>query len=98
MIAYTIRIRETVTGKEVDYHQSVEEKYADTQRFYFEDGNGCCDCNRKLMFGEAQGIKFVDPETPCGMNHYYIKVTEDVSGRVILDELSDSVPDATGHS
>ncbi len=88
-IKYTIRIREVATGKEVDYHFDVDSKYSDNQRFYYEEGNGCCDCNRKLMFGEAQGIEFTDEETPCGSSRYIVKVTADADGHIVLDELED---------
>ncbi len=81
----TIRIREVSTGKEVDYYQEVEQEYLDSERFYYEDGNGCCDCNRKLMFGYGQGINFSDEETPCGSTKYEVRVT--VGDRVVFDEL-----------
>ncbi len=81
----TIRIREVSTGKEIDYVQEVEQEYLDNQRFYYEEGNGCCDCNRKLMFGYGQGISFSDEETPCGSIRYKVRVT--VGLDVVLDEL-----------
>jgi hypothetical protein len=81
----TIRIREVSTGKEVDSIQEVENKYLDNQRFYYEDGNGSCDCNRKLMFGYAQGIEFSDEETPCGHSKYLVRVS--IGERIVLDEL-----------
>ncbi len=79
-----VRIREVETGKEVDSLQDVEEEYLDNQRFYYEEGMGSCDCNRKLMFGYAQDINFSDEETPCGGSKYKVRVT--VGDDVILDE------------
>ena len=84
-IPVVVRIREVATRKEFDYHTSVDEKYADGQRFYYEDGNGSCDCNRKLMFGYAQETSFSDEETPCGQSRYLVRVM--VGERVVLDEL-----------
>jgi hypothetical protein len=81
----TIHIREVSTGKEVSIVEEVEDRYLDTERFYYEEGNGSCDCNRKLMFGRALGIEFSDPETPCGSGKYQIRVS--IGDHVILDEL-----------
>jgi len=47
-------------------------------------GNGSCDCNRKLMFGQAQGIEFSDEDTPCGNTKYIVRVTN--GNDIILDE------------
>jgi hypothetical protein len=80
----TVRIREVSTGKEVDSLQDVEEKYLDNQNFYYDMGNGSCDCNRKLMFGQAQGIEFSDEDTPCGKTKYIVRVTN--GNDIILDE------------
>lgn len=80
-----IRIREVSTGEEVDCIEEVEEQYSDIQDFYYGEGNGCCDCNRKLMFGQAKGIKFPVEETPCGSTRYKVRVT--VDGKIVLDEL-----------
>ena len=85
MKSVVVRIREVSTGEEVDYIQAVEEQYLDNQDFYYGEGNGSCDCNRKLMFGEAKGIKFSDEETPCGSTRYQVRVTAD--GKIVLDEL-----------
>lgn len=82
----TIRIRERATGKELDVQTEVEEKYLDNQNFYYSLGNGSCDCNRKLMFGQAQGIEFSDEETPCGNTRYDVRVT--IGGNIVLDELN----------
>jgi hypothetical protein len=80
----TVLIREVSTGKEVDSLQDVEEKYLDNQNFYYDMGNGSCDCNRKLMFGQAQGIEFSDEDTPCGNTKYIVRVTN--GNDIILDE------------
>lgn len=84
MTQVIIRIREVETGKEVDSIQEVEEQYLDNQNFYYSMGNGCCDCNRKLMFGYAQGINFSDEETPCGKHKYNVRVI--IGNDIILDE------------
>lgn len=84
MAQITVRIREVSTGKEVDSLQDVEEKYLDNQNFYYDMGNGSCDCNRKLMFGQAQGIEFSDEDTPCGKTKYIVRVTN--GNDIILDE------------
>jgi hypothetical protein len=84
MAQITVRIREVSTGKEVDSLQDVEEKYLDNQNFYYDMGNGSCDCNRKLMFGQAQGIEFSDEDTPCGHTKYIVRVTN--GNDIILDE------------
>ena len=81
------RIREVTSGREVDYLTDVDAKYSDSQRFWWEEGNGSCDCNRKLFFGYAQGIEFTDEETPCTQSAYKVRVT--MGEKVILDELND---------
>jgi hypothetical protein len=84
MIKVLVRIREVETGKEIDSYHDVEEKYRDNQRFYYEEGNGSCDCNRKLMFGYARGIEFSDEETPCTGGRYVVQVI--IDGETILNE------------
>lgn len=79
-----IRIREVSTGKEIESIQEVDEEYLDNQRFYYEEGNGCCDCNRKLLFGQVQDIEFSDEETPCGYEKFKIQVL--VADKIILNE------------
>lgn len=81
-----VRIREVSTGIEVDVIEDVEKQYLDNQSFYYGEGNGSCDCNRKLMFGQAQGVEFSDEETPCGNVRFKVKVT--ILGDVVLDELT----------
>lgn len=80
------KIREVASGREVDYITDVDARYADSQRFWWEEGNGSCDCNRKLFFGYAQGIEFSDEETPCTQYAYKVRVI--VDEEVILDELN----------
>jgi hypothetical protein len=80
-----VRIRENASGVEVDHLGDIEEQYKDNQSFYYELGNGSCDCNRKLMFGYGQGIEFSDEETPCTNNRYSVRVK--VNGEVVYDEL-----------
>jgi hypothetical protein len=80
----TVKIREVATGKEVDFDTEMEEKYLDSLGFYYQEGNGSCDCNRKLMFGQAQGINFSDEETPCSFTQYIVQVF--VDGKICLDE------------
>jgi hypothetical protein len=86
-VKVTVRIREVATGKEFDTFQEVEDEYLDGQEFYYGEGNGSCDCNRKLMFGDAQGIQFSDEETPCGSSKYKVRVV--VGDQIVLDELND---------
>lgn len=86
MSLYKIKIREVATGVEVETLENVDPKYADSQRFFYEDGNASCDCNRKLMFGYAQGITFSDEETPCGSGKFKVKIVDD-TGRIVYDEL-----------
>ena len=74
MVKVFVKIREVATGKVVDYSIDIEDKYADNQGFYYGEGNGSCDCNRKLMFGQAQGIEFSDEETPCGSKAFEVQV------------------------
>lgn len=40
-------------------------------RFWFEDGNGACDCNRGDFFAEAGGEPEVE-DRPCGSSAYKI--------------------------
>lgn len=91
-LKYTIRIREASTGKEVESHDDWIPWERDPTgeeglHFMFADGNYSCDCNRKLFFGRAEDIEFSDEDTPCGHNQYFVRITLDETGKVVLDEL-----------
>ena len=80
-----VRIREVATGEQVEVTNEVDDRYIESQGFYYEMGNGSCDCNRKLEFGHAQGINFTDEETPCGESAFEVRV--EVNGQVVWNEL-----------
>lgn len=53
-------------GREFDYHTDCEERYADSQAFWWTDGNGGCDCNRTLYLNREHGLALIrEPEDDC---------------------------------
>jgi hypothetical protein len=86
MTKVTLTILEVASGEVRLRFHDIEDKYADNQRFYYEDGNGSCDCNRKIEFGLGGGVEFLDEETPCGSVGYKVRVR--VGDDVVYDEIN----------
>lgn len=59
-------------GRRFDIHTDVEEKYQDSQLFWWTEGNGACDCNRSLYLNREYHLNLgVDdgddvPSMECG--------------------------------
>jgi len=61
-------------GRRFSVDAPVEAEYADTQWFWWTEGNGSCDCNRSLYLNRQHGLNlgtmedgaFDVPELPCG--------------------------------
>lgn len=52
-----------------------------TSRFWWEDGNGGCDCVRHVEFERAANPDFVDnDENPCGTDRYDIELPPHMTG------------------
>ena len=52
-----------------------------TSRFWWEDGNGGCDCVRHVEFERAADPDFVDStENPCGSERYDIELPLHMTG------------------
>lgn len=64
---YKIEIRRVSDGVVRVYDM----KEGQWSRFWFEDGNGACDCSRSDFFNEAGGEPIVD-DPPCGNDAYVI--------------------------
>lgn len=65
----TVPIRKNATG-EVRLHESdVEDQHAEGQVFWWEEGNGCCDCNRAIFFAREGD----DDECECGDTKYSVE-------------------------
>lgn len=55
-------------------------------RFWFEEGNASCDCNRELFFCRA--LKTAEPDDPeCGDCRYLVRCSDSDTGEVLYDEL-----------
>ena len=54
-----VRLR-ILDGREFDVHTEVDAKYADSQEFYWTEGNAACDCNRSLYLNREHGLNLVD--------------------------------------
>jgi hypothetical protein len=59
-------------GREYDCHTDVEECCADSEEFFWTDGNGGCDCNRSLYLNREYHLGLGRPDRsgficlPCG--------------------------------
>ena len=49
--------------------------------FWWEDGNGACDCNRGLLFG--------DKDIVCGNELYNIKITNPETNDILYNEFDE---------
>ena len=57
--------------------------------FWFEEGNGACDCNRELFFSRASKEKEPD-ELECGDDRFSVRLSDSDTGEILYDELTPS--------
>ena len=70
-----VRITQVKTGVAAMVSRPTEWDSLDAARFWWEDGNGGCDCNRELEFLRATvGEPQHDP--PCGEGRYTVELIE----------------------
>ena len=69
-----VLLRDTQTGDEAWHEYDVEDRYADSQEFWWTDGNGACDCNRMGDLARALGRE--DPDLECGHDRIVIAQAE----------------------
>lgn len=82
-----VDIRENATGR------TVTDTWPDWMfnKFWWEEGNACCDCNRELFFVRAMGLD--DPEeTECGDGRYSVRLSDADTGEVLYDEITEVNP------
>lgn len=79
-MTYKVAIQNNET-KEIRMHSESNEWVSD---FWWTEGNGACDCNRRIMFDEAGGDE-EDPNNECS-DHLYTVLYADLEdgARVIL--------------
>lgn len=56
--------------------------------WWWETGNGSCDCNRELFFCRGRNEDEPD-ETECGDDRFSVRLTDADTGDVLYDELRD---------
>lgn len=72
-MAYTVSITDTTTGemREVVMDHTWESNW----RFWWNEGNGACDCNRHLAFHGWPDFEDGDEfDIPCGHGRYEVKL------------------------
>jgi len=86
---FKIKIRENATGETVEteyihYWESPEttEERNYYIRFWWEEGNGACDCNRGGFFHRARGEE--DKET-CGEVKYSVDISDEQGEPIYSD-------------
>ena len=55
-------------------------------RFWWEEGSGSCDCNRRAFFHSARSEDFPD-DIPCSEGKFSVRLTDFDTKTVIYDEL-----------
>ena len=60
-------------------------KDCDFNTYWWEEGNGACDCNRELYFLTALGTPAEDAD--CGAGRYSVRLCDNDSGEVLYNEL-----------
>jgi hypothetical protein len=83
-INFEVAIRCNESGETRIYCYDVEPLYADSQEFWWSEGNACCDCNRGLFFADVKGED--DPDRECGYTAYDV-VSLKKGGEVIYSEV-----------
>ncbi len=61
------------------------EESAELNPFWWEEGNGCCDCNRRLFFARVDGEK-EDWGSPCSHDKYSVNLERVKDGYVYYRE------------
>jgi len=67
--SYDVVLRRASDGVERTYHMKTE--WHETSSFWWEDGNGACDCNRGDDFARAGGEPEIE-DRPCGHEAYLV--------------------------
>jgi hypothetical protein len=80
-----IRIRRNIDGVTADQL----EKNGFFSRFNWTENNYSCDCNRELFFWRAVGRETIGEHRECSDGDYSVKITDAITGRVLLDEIGD---------
>ncbi len=63
---YKVAIRNTETNEvRVRTYDGESDKWSKARRFLWEEGNFCCDCNRRIEFERAAGIEIDQDNLEC---------------------------------
>ena len=85
MVKIEVDITRVSDGVTVRHTYEVEDEYADSQEFWWSEGNASCDCNRRQMFTqEHEGRSLEDDELVCGEGAF--RVTLFVRGTEVYRE------------
>lgn len=87
MVKARILIRRVSDGVCVSFDDNIRASGDGVSCFWWEDGNGSCDCNRKLFFHRAVGQELDGDNTPCGDGGYQIAVYNPHSGRLLFSDI-----------
>lgn len=58
--------------------------------YWFEEGNGSCDCNRELFWLRAQGLMKDYTETECGDDRYSLRLSNNITGEILYNEIDET--------
>lgn len=93
---YEITILDTVTGEPRTAAEEWYESLTDPSGlvYWWEEGNGSCDCNRKMSFLRMRDEQFNNDDVPCSgpVNRYLVRLR--VNGEVVMDEIAGAADDA----
>lgn len=87
-----VTITRVADGVSVLDEYDVTEEYRDTQKFWWQDGNGSCDCNRRLYFYRVLygDDDYLDIPEVCSHGQYIVSLT--VAGAVVYEENQERFP------
>lgn len=76
----SITIRRNSDGKTVETTCAT-----DFSSYWWEHGNGCCDCNRSIFFCEKSGEN--DEQEGCTEGRYSVRVVDSATGDLIFSDM-----------
>lgn len=91
MTGIKVRILDTSTDLESNYHDPNDTWDEATSTWQWTEGNYGCDCSRATFFCEGRGEEDFDPEVECnaGANRFKIQIWDEASQSVVMDEILD---------
>lgn len=75
------------TGDSDDYARFHLDDENEFDYFWWEDGNGSCDCVRRMMFHDFLDTKMIE-ENNCSDGLFSIRITNQETYEVLIDEFN----------